>query len=135
MSNFVNTVSVLGDEATIDSIIEGTIEEFKDDMLTSLGTPGFRACTKLKLVDLPKLVSIATYCFYDCSVLKTLILRSNTMCTLATKEALSNTPIKSGTGYIYVPRAMVDSYKSATNWSTYAAQIRAIEDYPEITGG
>lgn len=45
------------------------------------------------------------------------------------------TPMKSGTGYIYVPAALVDSYKAATNWSTYADQIRAIEDYPDITGG
>ena len=35
----------------------------------------------------------------------------------------------------YVPTSLVDTYKSATNWSTYAEQIRAIEDYPEITGG
>lgn len=27
------------------------------------------------------------------------------------------------------------SYKTATNWSTYAVQFRAIADYPEITGG
>ena len=25
--------------------------------------------------------------------------------------------------------ALVDSYKAATNWSTYADQIRALEDY------
>ena len=31
--------------------------------------------------------------------------------------------------YIYVPRSMVDTLKSATNWSTYADQIRALEDY------
>ena len=37
--------------------------------------------------------------------------------------------IANGKGYIYVPRAMVDTLKSATNWSTYATQIRALEDY------
>lgn len=25
--------------------------------------------------------------------------------------------------------ALVDSYKAATNWSTYATQFRALEDY------
>jgi hypothetical protein len=40
-----------------------------------------------------------------------------------------------GTGYIYVPATLVDTYKAGTNWSTHADQIRAIEDYPEITGG
>jgi hypothetical protein len=29
---------------------------------------------------------------------------------------------------------LVDSYKTATNWSKYATQIRAIEDYPDICG-
>jgi hypothetical protein len=36
---------------------------------------------------------------------------------------------------IYVPRELVDAYKVATNWSTHADNIRAIEDYPEICGG
>jgi surface protein len=31
--------------------------------------------------------------------------------------------------YIYVPKNMCDTLKSATNWSTYADQIRALEDY------
>ena len=44
-------------------------------------------------------------------------------------------PIGRGEGFVYVPAAMVDSYKMAENWSVYADQIRAIEDYPEITGG
>jgi hypothetical protein len=43
--------------------------------------------------------------------------------------------IEDGTGYIYVPSALVETYKTASNWVTYAAQIRAIEDYPEITEG
>ena len=49
--------------------------------------------------------------------------------------AVSYTKISSGSGYIYVPAALVDSYKAAGNWQYYADQIRAIEDYPEITGG
>lgn len=32
--------------------------------------------------------------------------------------------------------AMAESLPEAgANWSTYSAKIRAIEDYPEITGG
>jgi hypothetical protein len=55
--------------------------------------------------------------------------------TLADVDALNDSSVASGSGYIYVPAALVDSYKAATNWSTYAEQIRAIEDYPEICGG
>ena len=57
------------------------------------------------------------------------------MATLGGKGAFNMSPIASGTGYIYVPAALVDSYKAASNWSTYANQIRAIEDYPDICGG
>ena len=58
-----------------------------------------------------------------------MIIRSDTVCTLNSTNAFTGTP------YIYVPSALVNSYKTATNWSSYAAQIRAIEDYPEICGG
>lgn len=44
--------------------------------------------------------------------------------------------VKSGKGYIYVPDSLVDSYKTATNWSTYAAQIKPInvaDTLPDIS--
>ena len=53
-------------------------------------------------------------------------LRSNTVVTLGSEDAFYFTPIEDGTGYIYVPSNLVDSYKSANGWSTYANQIRAI---------
>ena len=83
-----------------------------------------------------RVTSIGTYAFYSCSALVTVILRyTDAVCTLAGTNAFTSTPIASGTGYIYVPSALIDSYKAATNWSTYADQIRAIEDYPDICGG
>lgn len=48
---------------------------------------------------------------------------------LVNVNAFSNTRIDSGTGYIYVPRALIEEYKAAENWSTYASQFRALEDY------
>lgn len=66
-----------------------------------------------------------------CSKLTALVLRnpSQVVTLVSGSNFLASTPIKSGTGYIYVPSALVDSYKAATNWSTYAAQFRALEDY------
>lgn len=34
-----------------------------------------------------------------------------------------------------IPFAVGDAYSVDSKWSTYAAKIRAIEDYPDITGG
>ena len=41
---------------------------------------------------------------------------------------LKGTTIENGTGYVYVPDDMVDTYKSATNWSTYASQIKGMSE-------
>jgi hypothetical protein len=73
--------------------------------------------------------------FGSCSKLTTVILGSNTLCTINKKSYFYNTPIHEGTGFIYVPRALIDSYKADTYWATYSSQFRAIEDYPEICGG
>ena len=73
--------------------------------------------------------------FNLCSRLTTLIIRTETLCEVkstSSADFLRGTPIANGTGYIYVPRALVDSYKAASRWSTYANQIRAIEDYRDI---
>ena len=74
--------------------------------------------------------SIQTYCFSNCEYLETFILRNeSSICSLFNTNAFNNTPITSGTGYIYVPSTLIESYKTATNWSTYANQFRALEDY------
>ena len=102
--------------------------------VTSIGGSAFRLCANLPSIDLPSLTSIGgSHAFRDCKKLQSLILRAETVCTLA-GSAFTSTPIASGTGYIYVPSALVEAYKYATNWSTYASQIRAIEDYPDICG-
>lgn len=122
---------------------------------TSIGQYAFRNCSALVSVSAQKVESIGQYAFYGCSALTkadfsassiasyafrnskldALILRASVVCSLSNANAFLDTPIKSGTGYIYVPAALVDSYKAATNWTTYANQIRAIENYPDICGG
>ena len=116
----------------------------------------FNACPKLYSVNMPKLTKLPTRCFASCyqletvkfplvnyigmaafrysSGLKILILSKPEICTLYRTDAFYDTPIASGTGYIYVPQALLQDYKAATNWVTYAAQFRAIEDYPDICG-
>lgn len=100
-----------------------------------LDTAALYGCWTMHTIDLHICTSISSTSIANCSVLTALILRSPTLCQLEGSGAFNNTPIKNSTGYIYVPKSLVDAYKSATNWSTYAAQIRAIEDYPEICGG
>ena len=92
-------------------------------------------CESLQKLDLPKTTSIGSQAFYRCISLDALVLRSEKVCSLGGSNAFTDTPIEAGTGYIYVPGALIDEYKNATNWSTYADRFRAIEDYADILGG
>ena len=94
----------------------------------------FLVCEALKTIDLPSVGTIAYRSFEGSSLLETLILRkTDTICTLGSSIGTaihSGSPIVKGTGYIYVPKALIEDYKVATNWSAVANQFRAIEDYP-----
>lgn len=118
---------------------------------TSVGNSAFESCTKLADVQMPmcgsvgnsalsgtavrvldfnELTLIDAYAFAACQSLTALIVRSSkSRPTLSNTNAFYNTPIASGTGYIYVPAAMIDTYKTASNWSAFSAQFRALEDY------
>ena len=97
--------------------------------VTSLGGYAFRENTALKKVDFGQNPTISTYAFYGCAALDTIILRGSSVASLGSTNVLTGTPIANGTGYVYVPAALKDTFASATNWSQYAAQFRALEDY------
>lgn len=101
-------------------------------LLKEIPNNGFREFSGVVKADFASITNARSNCFYKCASLETLIIRTPSVVTLVSGTTFTGTPIASGTGYIYVPRALIDSYKSATNWSTYADQFRAIEDYPEI---
>ena len=99
--------------------------------IINLGSVTFRACTSLKYFIVPPLVSILyNALFLGASKLSALIIQSNNMILLAQVNALQGTEIEKGTGYIYVPDDLVESYKGATNWSTYASQIKGLSELP-----
>ena len=103
---------------------------------TGANNYAFQDTTALEKVELEGSANIGSYSFRR-SGIKALIIRNNTskLTKLTSTNAFTDCPIANGTGYIYFYREFVESYKSATGWSNYAEQIRAIEDYPEITGG
>lgn len=129
MAHFINTIEALGDDVVMDGLITRTITEFRDNNITRLRYGAFRECRELRVVDMPNLTYLNQAVFANCVGLKALILRGNTMCTNINPDILSGSAIASDTGYIYVPRALIEDYKVATNWSIHADQFRALEDY------
>ena len=104
-------------------------------MALNVGESAFRQCTALIEIDFHEIQEISEYAFYGCKVCEIFIFRSKSLCKLVHSNAFTNSPIRSSSGYIYVPSDLLDKYKSATNWSTFRSKFRAIEDYPEICGG
>lgn len=90
-----------------------------------------KGCTSLAYVYFEKVSTISNNCFSGCTSLTTLIINKTSLCTLGSTNVFTNTPIASGTGYIYVQDDLVESYKAATNWSTYADQIKPLSEYVE----
>ena len=91
---------------------------------TTIDGGGFSFCGQLKIADLPSAASIGNSAFANCGNLKAIILRNTSVCILGSGVFVNDSSV-----YIYVPAALVDTYKAATNWSDHASKIRALEDY------
>ena len=91
----------------------------------------FQYCN-FKKIDLNFVEKIESSAFYNCTALECVkISNTETMCVLADTSAFHGTLIASGNGYIYVPDKLIEQYKTATNWSVYASQIKPLSEYVE----
>lgn len=84
-------------------------------------TTAANACQHLEVCDIGKAKSIAANTFANCYKLQTLIMRRTSVTTCANVSAFLNTPLRGRSGLtakIYVPEALIDSYKAASVWTT-----------------
>lgn len=116
----------------------GTYAFYKCDLrninfqyLTGISQNAFYQNENLQIADFGVASKINQAGFANCGSLVALILRrTSSICTLGVAtNGFTNTPIAEGTGYVYVPSALIETYKTATNWVNYATQFRALEDY------
>lgn len=168
MPEYKNTTDILGDDATLNAILTGTITEYRDtgietiapyafaycpDLavidLPSVETIGlnaftgctsltrvrfpkcqaiqsgvFEACTALKIIDLPVAMRFDAVALKSTSSVTAILLRANQIVTMA-----GNAAFWPKNAYIYVPSALVETYKISTGWANFADQFRALESY------
>lgn len=101
----------------------------------------FNRCYVLEVADFLVAKQLIAYGFNRCYSLKQVILRAQSVATLANVNCFdycyhlhgtvdaSYNPNGDKDGYIYVPLALVEQYKVATNWTTFADRFRALESY------
>lgn len=103
----------------------------------------FLNSNKLEFADLGNATNLPSQTFFNCYSLKTVIIRTNSVCSMAATNVfggcyhflgtVSSTYNPNGLkdGCIYVPDDLVDSYKAASNWSTFADCIKPLSEYVE----
>ena len=98
--------------------------------VTSISNSSF-GNTEIRCVELPKCTNIAVGCFNYNSKLRIIALPGDTLCTLGGSILYQsvNFTAADGPGRIYVNDALVDDYKSATNWAAWASRIYPISEW------
>lgn len=114
------------------------LKEIAVPSLTTIARSAFYLCTSLKEIVLPSITFISTTVFLGCESLQRIIITNDEkVCTLegqtlfssndiGSKNLRNNFPNFEG---IYVPDALVDSYKTATNWTLYAEHIKPLTEW------
>lgn len=104
------------------------------DKANFVGSNSFADCHALQSITIGgsgAQVMIESSAFVNCYHLTSVVLPFDSVCVLENTNAFSRTPIADSSytgsyGTIYVPQNLVNSYKSATNWSVYADRITGI---------
>ena len=137
-------------------LASGTISYFKNSEIINIPNNFFSAQTQLSFISLPNLETIGNYNGYTCNKLKyinsgkirrlslayvwqaisckTLVLTVKQVCALTSIN--NNSGVGKGITVVYVPDLdeysvnLVEQYKNATNWSSYASQIKGFSEAP-----
>lgn len=117
----INAIRAEQVTTSVDEFLQDTAE----NIVTDATVVRSYACyyqTALSQAVLNNCTVINEYAFAN-SGLEKLIIYTQSLCTLTSTTAFEGTTIEAGTGSIYVPDSLVDTYKAATNWNIYADQI------------
>lgn len=90
---------------------------------TTINYHAFYYCTSLTTLNFPAATLIGSSAFYACSKLSAIYLGANAVCRLSNSTAFSLTGIWHNKGSIFVPASLVNSYKTATNWTYFSDRI------------
>ena len=95
----------------------------------------FGMCGNLKYVNMSgwtaESITNNGYMFGFSPKLEAVVIDSPAVFRLTDSTAFNSSGVSKGTGFVYVPDNLVDEYKSATNWTTVADQIKPLSELPQ----
>lgn len=95
----------------------------------------FGTCSNLKYVNISgwttESITNNSYMFGSSPKLEAVVIDSPAVFRLTDSTAFISSGVSKGTGFVYVPDNLVDEYKSATNWTTVADQIKPLSELPQ----
>ena len=127
--------SFIAPKATFKTLIRDSLADLTQQTPPKADQSGtFLGCVSLKKLDMYDV----DYTFYKeffngCDALETLILRKTSGLVGTGYYTYPN--LNTYNCYVYVPASLLAEYQASEHWAAYASKFRAIEDYPEITGG
>ena len=99
------------------------------ESVISIGDSAFSNCCSITSVVIPESVTnIGNKAFSNCRSIKHYVLECSSVPTLSNTNAFTSI---NKAAFIWVKDELVESYKSATNWSTYATYIKPISAMPQ----
>lgn len=128
-ANLLN-VSYIGSYAFQDC---SSLQSIDLPMVSYIGNYAFAYCRSLQVVNLSVANDIKSMAFRSCFHLLSLYLGSTSVCSLATSNAFSSTPIAGYTtstggvyGSIFVLASLYSDYITATNWAVFSSRFVSI---------
>lgn len=94
-----------------------SLTEVEFPKCTTIQRGVFNSCSNLETVSLPNGSIIGISAFQFCTHLNSVYLLGSNVVTLSNSTAFKSTPIASGTGKVYVPSSLYESYLTASYWS------------------
>lgn len=96
-----------------------TLTEISIPKCEYIGVLAFDACSNLSTITLEKCQTIAGGAFSRCVNLVSVYLLNSIMCSLLSSTAFKSTPIASGSGKVYIPLSLYNSYYNDSVWSWF----------------
>ena len=102
-----------------------SLSQISIPMCSLISGYAFYSCSSLSQISLPMCSFISDYAFYGCTSLSVAYIGTSidTVCVLRDSNTFWKCPALTS---IYVPASLVESYKTATNWTGYSDKIVGI---------